>query len=91
VLIVQHLFGLANGAVALDDQHEHPSTKAVELFAPPVIVGCGRYGDAMILDRLTVPRSAFEDGSGWDEWPYESDWLTEVRAMGAENYYPRTR
>lgn len=22
------------------------------------------------------------------EWPYESDWLTEVRAMGAENYYP---
>ncbi len=23
-----------------------------------------------------------------DEWPYESDWLTEVRAMGAENYYP---
>lgn len=22
------------------------------------------------------------------EWPYDSDWLTEVRAMGAENYYP---
>lgn len=22
------------------------------------------------------------------EWPYESDWLSEVRAMGAENYYP---
>lgn len=24
-----------------------------------------------------------------DEWPYESDWLTEVSAMGAANYYPR--
>jgi hypothetical protein len=23
-----------------------------------------------------------------DEWPYDSDWLSEVRAMGAENYYP---
>ena len=23
-----------------------------------------------------------------EEWPYESDWLTEVRQMGAENYYP---
>lgn len=22
------------------------------------------------------------------EWPYESDWLAEVRAMGAANYYP---
>lgn len=22
------------------------------------------------------------------EWPYDSDWLSEVRAMGAENYYP---
>jgi hypothetical protein len=24
-----------------------------------------------------------------EEWPYDSDWLTEVRGMGAENYYPR--
>lgn len=23
-----------------------------------------------------------------EEWPYESDWLSEVRAKGAENYYP---
>jgi hypothetical protein len=23
-----------------------------------------------------------------DEWPYESDWLGEVRGFGAENYYP---
>jgi hypothetical protein len=23
-----------------------------------------------------------------EEWPYDSDWLSEVRAMGAENYYP---
>jgi len=23
-----------------------------------------------------------------DQWPYESDWLSEVRAKGAENYYP---
>jgi hypothetical protein len=23
-----------------------------------------------------------------DEWPYDSDWLTEVRSFGAENYYP---
>jgi hypothetical protein len=22
-----------------------------------------------------------------DEWPYEGDWLSDVRAMGAENYY----
>jgi hypothetical protein len=22
------------------------------------------------------------------EWPYEGDWLTDVAAMGAENYYP---
>ena len=22
------------------------------------------------------------------EWPYESEWLSEVRAKGAENYYP---
>lgn len=26
-----------------------------------------------------------------DEWPYESDWLTEVREIGAENYYPPLR
>lgn len=25
------------------------------------------------------------------EWPYESDWLTEVRAMGARSYYPPMR
>ena len=23
-----------------------------------------------------------------DEWPYESDWLSEVRSKGAERYYP---
>jgi hypothetical protein len=23
-----------------------------------------------------------------DEWPYESDWLTEIRERGAEHYYP---
>jgi hypothetical protein len=23
-----------------------------------------------------------------DEWPYDGDWLTDVRAMGAERYYP---
>ena len=23
-----------------------------------------------------------------DAWPYEGDWLTDVRQMGAENYYP---
>ena len=23
-----------------------------------------------------------------DDWPYESDWLSEVREKGAENYYP---
>jgi hypothetical protein len=23
-----------------------------------------------------------------DDWPYESDWLSEVRAAGAERYYP---
>lgn len=23
-----------------------------------------------------------------DAWPYEGDWLTDVREMGAENYYP---
>jgi hypothetical protein len=23
-----------------------------------------------------------------EEWPYDSDWLTEVRAMGPERYYP---
>lgn len=23
-----------------------------------------------------------------EEWPYDSDWLTEVRSMGAERYYP---
>lgn len=22
------------------------------------------------------------------EWPYESDWLSEIKAMGAQNYYP---
>ena len=22
------------------------------------------------------------------EWPYESDWLGEVRTFGAEHYYP---
>lgn len=24
-----------------------------------------------------------------EPWPYETDWLTEVRAFGAENYYPK--
>ena len=23
-----------------------------------------------------------------DEWPYEGDWLTDARKVGAENYYP---
>jgi hypothetical protein len=23
-----------------------------------------------------------------EEWPYDSDWLTEIRDRGAENYYP---
>lgn len=23
------------------------------------------------------------------DWPYESDWLSEVRSFGAENYYPK--
>ena len=26
-----------------------------------------------------------------NEWPFESDWLSEIRAMGAENYYPEFR
>lgn len=26
-----------------------------------------------------------------DEWPYDSDFLSEVRAMGPENYYPSLR
>ncbi len=26
-----------------------------------------------------------------DSWPYEGDWLTDVRQMGAENYYPAWR
>jgi hypothetical protein len=26
-----------------------------------------------------------------DEWPYDSDWLNEIQAMGAENYYPPMR
>lgn len=26
-----------------------------------------------------------------DAWPYEGDWLTDVREMGAENYYPTWR
>lgn len=25
------------------------------------------------------------------EWPFESDWLSEIRAMGPENYYPAFR
>ncbi len=24
-----------------------------------------------------------------EAWPYEGDWLTDVREMGAENYYPK--
>lgn len=24
-----------------------------------------------------------------DDWPYEGDWLSDTRAVGAENYYPR--
>jgi len=26
-----------------------------------------------------------------DEWPYDGDWLTDVRAMGPENYYQEWR
>ena len=26
-----------------------------------------------------------------DSWPYDGDWLSEVRAKGAENYYPAWR
>jgi hypothetical protein len=25
------------------------------------------------------------------DWPYDSDWLTEIQAIGAENYYPPMR
>jgi hypothetical protein len=24
-----------------------------------------------------------------NDWPYEGDWLVDVQAMGAANYYPR--
>lgn len=36
------------------------------------------------------PLSRFWQGPGADhpdEWPYEGDWLTDIRAVGAANYY----
>ena len=40
---------------------------------------------------LDGPVARFWQGpvDGGDDWPYEGDWLTDVRAMGAENYYPQ--
>ena len=35
--------------------------------------------------------SRFWQGPSDDDpeaWPYEGDWLTDVREFGAENYYP---
>lgn len=42
-------------------------------------------------DEATGPFARYWQGpvpGREDEWPYESDWLSEVRAKGAENYYP---
>ncbi len=44
--------------------------------------------------ELTGPVSRFWQGpleGESAEWPYAGDWLTEVRDMGAENYYPTWR
>lgn len=41
---------------------------------------------------LDGPVARFWQGpvDGEDQrWPYDGDWLTDVRAMGAENYYPK--
>lgn len=40
---------------------------------------------------LDGPVARFWQGpaeGGETEWPYEGDWLTDVREFGAENYYP---
>lgn len=40
------------------------------------------------------PLERFWQGPSDDDpgaWPYEGDWLTDVQAMGAENYYPQWR
>jgi hypothetical protein len=40
---------------------------------------------------LDGPAARFWQGPADDQadWPYEGDWLTDVKAMGAANYYPR--
>ncbi len=49
---------------------------------------------AWSLEQIEGPLARFWQGpipGQEDEWPYEGDWLTDVAAMGAENYYPAWR
>ncbi len=44
--------------------------------------------------ELTGPLARFWQGpveGREDDWPYDGDWLSDVQAMGAENYYPEFR
>ena len=43
-----------------------------------------------LASRVDGPRARFGHGPGPGreaEWPYDGDWLTDVRQSGAENYY----
>ncbi len=58
----------------------------------------------VVVDHSRLSRTAFERGTGWalerqapvagprrgheDDWPYESDWLTEMSELGPHDYYP---
>ena len=49
---------------------------------------------AWSLEQIDGPLARFWQGpipGQEQEWPYEGDWLSDVAAMGAENYYPAWR
>ena len=44
-----------------------------------------------LASRVDGPLARFWQGplpGREDEWPYDGDWLTDIRASGPENYYP---
>lgn len=44
-----------------------------------------------LASRVEGPLARFWQGplpGAEDEWPYEGDWLTDIKAAGPENYYP---
>ena len=93
--------------VALGQTHFELATHLEEVGLHDAAVGHFRDAHRLAPNNFSYKRQAWSLEPGpegplarfWqgpsdddpDRWPYEGDWLSDVRAFGAENYYPRWR